>query len=425
MTPSARVQFSLSPPGRLFDLGLGLLTILLLTISPLALEGLGWQYDESGGSAIEKLHPATFLASLLVLAAAARRRNPLSMFAASAAAYPGLVVFVAANVLLIAHAILVAHLPFTMFFDTFLLPAMLFLLLADVGERRGRPLALMVHALLVANSLLGIAEFLFGFRLTPLIIQGIDLEEWRSSALLGHPLGNALLTGSYLVLLATGGARDLPALLRPFAFLVCAAGMVVFGGRVATAFVVLSLVFLGAKRLLAVLAGAQFNPASVLTGLIVVPFGGLMIAGLSDAGFFDQFISRLSDDDGSAITRVNMFELFHYISWQDLLFGPDQSQIDTLKVHYGLEFGIESFWISMIFSHGLIASFAFFIGLFCFCREVVRATAPGGLAAFIYFFAVSSTSLSLSAKTPAFGVLVLMVMLLARPAPPMLAARRH
>lgn len=409
-----RVGSLVPPSSGLFNGALGLMAVLLLTISALALTGLGWQYGETGGSALEKMHPGTLVAIMLLVLSALMRGNPMRALGEALAAHPAIVIYLLGVAVLMAHAIFIAGTPFTMFIDTFVLPAVVFLLLRDIDDARGRTLALMIHALFFLNAALGIAEFAAGFRLTPLYIEGQVLEEeWRSSALLGHPLSNAMLTGSYMAVLLTGGMKDLPAWLRPIVFLVSAAGMVVFGGRAASAFILLLIAMVGIGRFANVLRGARFDPRLVLGGLIGIPVLIGLIMTLGEAGFFEKFIARLTDDDGSASTRVEMFELFKHISWPDLIFGPDAAQIQTLMRHYGLDYGIESFWINMILSHGLIVSFVFFPALLLFCWEVIKA-APGSLAPVVYFFAVASASLSLSAKTPSFGILVMILLILLR-----------
>ena len=92
----------------------------------------------------------------------------------------------------------------------------------------------LLHLLMFANALLALAEFALGFRLTPLDAGGVIIEgDWRASALLGHPLTNAVLTGSYLIILSLGGGRNLPWILRPVVFGISLLAMNAFGGRMA------------------------------------------------------------------------------------------------------------------------------------------------------------------------------------------------
>lgn len=403
------------PPGVLFGGLLAALVALLLTVSPYALMELGWNYGETGGSALEKIHPATLLAAFLVLLTALTAPNPLLPIANALAEHPRLVVYLMTVALMMTHALLVVGLPFTVFIDTFVGPALVYLLLVEVEETRRRRLAWLIHAFFLANALLGLVEVGTGFRLTPLHVEGETLEaEWRASALLGHPLSNAMLTGSYMVLLLSGGARDLPAVPRPVAFLIAAAGMVAFGGRAATALLVLFVVWHGLRRVVEVLSGKPFDPRLVLAGLVGLPLLSFGVLLLADLGFFDRFLTRFVDDEGSAGTRIAMLELFRHLSWPEIVLGPDAAYVHDMMRHYGLDYGIESFWVSTVLSHGLLASAVFFLGLLLFCREVVQAR-QGALAAMLYFFAVASASLSLSAKTHGFSVLVLLILVLLPP----------
>lgn len=415
MTPRLPYPSTIAPPGRLFTLFIGLAIVLLLAVSPDRLAMHGWQYGETGGSPLEKMHPGILLFAVLLAASAMSYGNPLTSVMSAAVAHPGLIVYFGGIALLIVHAVLWAGLPFTTFIDTFVGPALVFLLIERVPGSRGRTLAWLIHLFFAANALLGVAELLMGFRTTPIFIEGLeDDAEWRSSALLGHPLGNALLTGAYMVVIGAGGGRDLPGWLRPVLLLIAAGGMVAFGGRAATGFAILFFAYFAVRRFFALLAGAPFNRRALFVSLMLVPLLAFAVMLAAEAGFFDLFLSRLTDDEGSASTRVEMFELFGHLSAYDLVFGPDQAQIASLMGTYGLEYGIESFWVAMVLQHGFLVASVFFVTLFFFCREVVRAASPGAVPAFVYFFAVASTSVGLSVKSPAFAIFVLLPLLLLR-----------
>jgi hypothetical protein len=410
------VSGNLTPPrGFVFGGLLAALVVLFAAVSGYLLMENGWNYGETGGSPLEKIHPATLLAAFILLLAAMTSPNPLVPIIAAFAERPRLLFYLVAVALMMAHALFVVRLPFTTFIDTFIGPVLVFLLLTEVDGTRRRRLAWLIHAFFLANSLLGIAEVGLGFRLTPLHVEGETLEEeWRASAFIGHPLSNAMLTGSYMVLLLSGGARDLPVWLKPIVFLIAAAGMIVFGGRAASALVALFIIWHVARRTFDVFSGKPFDPALVLLGLIGLPFlaGGVLV--LADGGFFDRFLARFVDDQGSAGTRIEMFELFRHLSWREILLGPDADFVHGMMRHYGLDYGIESFWISMILSHGILASFMFFGGLLLFCIEVVKSR-PASLSVMLYFFAVASASLSLSAKTQGFSMLIIMILVLLPP----------
>lgn len=412
MQPRTTVQAG-APDVTAFGFLLAIIAVLLLTVSPLALVSLGLNYDEPGGNPLEKIHPATLAAAMTVMLAAIASGNPVSYAIAQTGRHPVLALYLGAIGLLIMHSIRVVNLPFTHFFDTFVLPALVFLLYKDLSERRAHRLAFLIHGLMFANATLGIVEFATGFRLTPLVAAGIVLDDdWRSTALLGHPLANASLTGSYLLLLALGGARELPFSLRAAAFVTNAAAMIVFGGRAATVLLVAIFAMLGLLRLVSILRGGRFQTTNVLKVLAALPVAALGIAVLAEYGFFDLFINRFVDDKGSADTRSEMFELFAHIPWSELLLAPDAQLMESLRFRYGLEFGIESFWISFVLAYGLIAGIAFFAALLAFSYEVMRSVRAGAVWAFAFFYAVASTSVSLSAKSPLLAIFTFMVLVL-------------
>ena len=145
----------------MFGCALALIIVSLLTISGLALTELGWNYGEAGGSALEKMHPGTLLAVATLLMAAAARGNPLTAFLAAFEGQPGIIVYFAGILVLMAHAAFVAGLPFTVFIDTFVLPAIIFLLFQDMPEERRRRLALLVHALFAICCMISVTRRVF------------------------------------------------------------------------------------------------------------------------------------------------------------------------------------------------------------------------------------------------------------------------
>jgi hypothetical protein len=230
--------------------GQWLIVVLLLAVSPLTLFMFGWQYFDTGGSPIEKFHPATLLAGALVLLMATQIGNPITGLIALCERHSRLLPYVIANVFMIVYAAQVLKLPVTIFIETFLGAAFVYLVFFEIDDAWAVRLARTTHLLLFVNSLLAMYEIANGFHLTPLVINGELLDEPRATALLGHPLANAALVGLYVVLLACGGGRDLPAWMQPICFLSAFGSLFAFGGRAATAGVVVSLAYLGTQTVL-------------------------------------------------------------------------------------------------------------------------------------------------------------------------------
>lgn len=392
------------------------MVVLLITVSPLALYKLGWQYFDTGGSPLEKFHPATLIAGALILVMALRSGNPLAGLIDILDQHTRLIPYFLANTFMLAYASVILKLPVTIFIETFIGAALTFIVLADTDEPTARRLAVLIHALLFVNALLAFYEVASGFRLTPLVVNGEDLlDEPRATALLGHPLANAILMGGYVVMMAVGGGRDLPVSIRAVCFLAALASLVPFGGRAATGVTLAILLFLALRRGTAILQGDAFDTRSVLAGLIVVPLACLGLIAAYEMGAFDTLADRLLDDQGSASTRIEMFALFRYLSVYDLIFGPDPDMLQTWVRLHGLEYGVESFIVAFVLNYGIFAAILFFPPLALFFYHLKVSLRPRAGLAIIHFLAVALTSISLSSKSPTLTVFVMLATILLRP----------
>ena len=392
--------------------------ILLFFVSPMALGVWGFSYGSAGGSFLEKIHPASWLAFAAIVPLALAGSPGTLYFNAVTRRNPGIVVYCIGFAVLFQHVVLVQRMAFTPLIDTFLAPAALFLGIAHftAGEKRG--LALILHVALLANALLGLYEFATGWRLTPFTpsADGVEFEiDWRSSAFLGHPLANAMTTGVYALILAQGGGRDLPAVLRPAALAVQLVAMVAFGGRASLVVLALLLLVVALRGGFRLARGRELDLAQAGLALLALPVLAIVLDQAIASGFFDRLVERFVDDKGSAKSRLVLMHIVGQFSLGDLLIGPDPGKLTTLQGVEGVEFGIESFWIGMILAYGVIASCFLFAGLAFFCREVMRETRRGSGLVLVFFIAVASTSVSLSAKSLMLAQMtVLSLVLLAR-----------
>lgn len=222
----------------------------LFAISSMLLTHWDFNYEMAGGSIIEKMHPGSWLAMIaaaLAMAAGGVWRTSTTFLAR----HPLLIVYLITWTLLLVYIIFVQKLPFTPIIDTFFLPVVIFFLLDRLNSDERRTIATAMHWFMLINSLLGLAEVLSGWRLTPYVVGGEEIvADWRATALLGHPLANACITGIYALILVTGGGMTLSSARRAIALTGATVGMVVFGGRAAMVFLLaLSFPFLFFKAL--------------------------------------------------------------------------------------------------------------------------------------------------------------------------------
>lgn len=404
--------------------GLALLVLALqLFLSPMGLGALGWNYDGIGGSPPMRFHPATYLTLVLFVLVALRDGNPLQSLIRAFGSDMRLTLYVLVWSVLLWHGARNQELPAAALVDTFLLPALMLVIFRRLDEETKARMRVLLHVGLAANALLGIAEMVLGFRLTPFIAGGIPITtDWRSTAFLGHPLSNSLFTGLYAAILLLGGAPELRGWPRALMIALMFAAMVPFGGR--ASFVLLIAIGAGvlALSLLRFLAGQRVSLVQITALLVVMP---VLIAGLGAAmelGVFDKFLLRFTSDDGSAQARVVMFELFRAFTLQELLLGPPQQQLNYLVQVLGIEYGIESLWVAFALFYGIIPAVLFFCGLLLFITSLLSHCRPGAWIVIGYFFLVNSTFLGIAGKTIMFVNLCLLLLLL-MPAPVTLARR--
>ncbi len=382
----------------------------LFLISPMVLYDWGLSYEDVGGSPLEKIHPGSFIA-VLALFFQSCAYGFFNHIKRTLLNNSGLSIFIAVTFLLLIYAIFVQKIPFTPIIDTFGMPIVVFIVLSNTTKINLEKYAVFLHIIFAANALLAIYEYTTGERLTPYVAGTLVVEnDWRATSLLGHPLNNAVLTGAYILLLFSKGGTGLKPLPRAAMLLLQFVSMVAFGARASLVVTVLLVFLIIFKNSFTVLLGNMRTSLSSLSIFALsLPILGAALFGLEEIGFFDRLIERFSEDKGSASARIAMLQLFNYIPLRDILFGPDPDLIETLKGLEGVEAGIESMWVAFVLSYGLVMSCLFFTGLFAFCFNIFKKTKPFTLYVLLFFFIVASTSVSLSAKTPAFGMLIIML----------------
>ena len=392
----------------------------IFAVSGVSLDALGYHYDVEGGSALQKIHPATSM-SAVALGIRWLARPSFSNVHHLLLEEPGLVVALASVAVVIAYSAAFLQVPVTPPIDSYLMPVLVCLLLKDMSQYAIRIIAVVVLAIYVVNDLTALYEYTTSSRVFFVIPpdvtghpEAVGSEtfdwkghlawDWRSSAMFGHPLDNALMTGCMIMVLQARAAGWIPVLMRAGLILLSFAAMVTFGGRVALALVIaMSAALWGIRAVRFVLASRRLSFGALGVACATAPLvgGGLAIA--FDRGVFDKFFERFIDDEGSAETRIVMWRLFEQIPWSDLVTGPDQVVVSMWQRLQGLELGIESFWAGMPLAYGLAMSaviIAGWIGLFAYLS---KATQREAWLPILYFMIVGSTSAGLASKTTSLG----------------------
>ncbi|MCA6106555.1 VpsF family polysaccharide biosynthesis protein [Bradyrhizobium sp. CNPSo 4026] len=389
-------------------------------------------YLTAGGNFYEKLHPATYLTFLAFFLLLMRSRGPIGeidrMFSEAK-----LLLFYMACWLFLLVQMFVLERPFTVIFDTFLLPVVLCLAIWQLSPSQRRPLVWAVHVTILINILVGYYEYFSGHRLIPLTMGDIVvLGEWRASAFLGHPLTASGVVGGYVLALLLRPALCPQILIRVPLIAFSLASLMAFGGRTALVTVLIVMGLLLAFEMLRMLQGKRIPLSAAILAICFLFVAGAVGFAALDLGIFDKMLLRFSSDKGSTLARYATFHLLSYFDWRELLLGPNPVRVTSLQSQLGLGYGIENFWISCIAQFGIIHTAALTIGLACLFTEIIRRANRSVWAMLLLMLTIAASSVSFSSKNIQLAqFIVLITVLLPREGyrrtspPPAVAQRRY
>jgi hypothetical protein len=385
---------------------------LLGTVPPTLLSVLKIHYVTSGGGFYEKFHPGTYVFILAFCALLLRGRGPIAEVDRMISQAPLMVPYAFSILIVLIQSIVLGH-PVTSTVDTFLLPIIACLVVWSLSPEDRRPLVWTLHALMIVNILLGYFEHLSGHRIVPLEVGNqVFTNEWRATALFGHPLRAAGLVGAYTLALLLRPSLCPSFALRACLIPLCIGSLFMFGGRTALVMVLASVVLVGAWSVFRLLRGAHTRLPLVLAGICIAFVVAAAALALYDAGSLDQMLLRFTSDRGSAWARIESLHLLSSIPTRDLLLGSEAPHIESLQALFGIRVGIEDFWIACIAQYGLIATVILTIGLGCFFAEVLRRSHPAATALMIFLVVIAASSVSFSAKGVILTQYVLIMLLL-------------
>lgn len=371
----------------------------MVCVSAMVLMHWGIPYGMAGGSQLLKIHPATYLAALAFLALLAAL-GPARILATLWRDHPGVLVFAAAIGILGFQAIVVQQKPVSPLVDTFVSALFMFVLLTRLGLRDRTKLALFLHVFFLVNSGLGYIEQITTFRLTPFIMDGVVATfEFRSTALLGHPLANAAQTGIYLILISGPAGRGLDPRLRAALILFHIGALACFGGRTAAVLIAGILAARGFISFGKVMAGGHFDRRAAMGGIALATVLTLALVVLGQLGAFDRFLGRFSDDAGSAHTRLAMLHVFDRLTTEAIILGPNPMDIAAAQRRLDITTAIESFLVAFPAYYGVLVTALFFAGLGALFFELARLVGPAAYLPIVFFFVINASANGISTKT--------------------------
>jgi hypothetical protein len=387
------------------------IVVLMFTLSGGVLWELGVNYDGITGAIASKIHPATYLGLATFGLFVVARRNPASFVALFVTRYSGALCFLIATILLGLYIVFDQRRGIATIFDTYMLAAILGVIGCELQSRDLTRVEKLLHVLFAANAALVLLEYVIDHRFFPYRFEG-QAFDWdkRSTGLFGHPLENAAMIGTYLMVLAGGGGPSMPRLLRAPAAMLQLAALVPVGGRTALVTALAMLALWLVPRAVKLLLGARMSLAGVAVVALAAPVMALALAAFATGGFFDLVVGRFADDGGSAQTRLQMFEIFSQLSVRDILVGGEGELVDSIRRTHGLEWGVENPVVRLLLYQGAVFTAFLVAGFVLFMVELGRRLRPGIAMPFIFFLFVINSFESISNKTIMLGQFVVLML---------------
>ncbi len=386
--------------------------LMLIFNGPL-LDVVGWSYTSSAGSAVTKIHPAFYLLLLASLLAVLSGK----MAAIRTLQRPAVILFAFASFLLLIKALFITlrgvnegelSAIIVTFFIPLLLVISLSLLPVDTLQRAVPALRIFF----VVNSVMAIAERLVGGRFIPSFLDNFTSQD-RATALLGHPLNAALLTGVLIVYLMTSTQNRAPASVKWAELGLHILAMFAFGGRSALVFTAI-VVLMSSLSLRSRSTGGHFGAGQRLLPLIVMLLGICLV--FLPIDFIDATLDRFTNDQGSADTRDAAVRLLTMVDAQTLLHGIPAVQRQIYMKFLHTPAGFEISWIALTITYGLLLTIPMMIALPLFLFSQAKGKDRSAFYIALLFMIVTVGSLAIGSKSLILGQTLLMMAILTTPA---------
>lgn len=369
---------------------LGIGVILLFTASFDSLSLLGWNLQSEGSPFWIKLHPSFYLFAVYTIIGLALTKRAWSIFLR-----PFDVLFILSILSLVILAIGSSGGLLSFVLVTFVGFLALYISIRVSKGNEIRLIRFILGLFFICNSALAIFERSLSFHLIPSIFD-LRTESFRSTALLGHPLNNACVTGCIIVLLSSrlADSRFRPSLALELALHFVA--LFCFGSRAAI-ILVPALICLQSILPRFRSDAKRPHPATRLLPLFLLIVLGIGL--LSSDSLISSLTNRFQNDYGSTETRNTALIIIQSFNTQQMAFGMSAPDLGDILKKNGIPVGFESAWLALVAFFGLVRIVPLTVGLFgillnlCFMRE------RGAFWSVIFFMIMCSTSMSFGTKS--------------------------
>lgn len=382
----------------LFALAIGAICLRILVTNPLMNEFV--EYTTEKGAIYEKIHFGTY--ALLAVAVIVPLFRPIRLEIWEVAPFRALLFFgfwvlaIALGLAAIGRGGSAGYL-----IDSYVAAAAAGLTLFMLPLEMRRTAGHTVLVILMASALIGIGEVATGTRLLPYDVGELD---FRPTGLMGHPLNQGLMLATGIGFLVASRLHLSVKLLGAALLLI---GVAAAGARTATIMAAIAIfACLMLTRWQNVDAARQSSMKLMVlafAAIATLPAIGLLIG----AGFLDRFEGGLIDE--SAMARLDVYRVFEYVSWRDIIAGTDIAIIQNIvETRLDLLY-IESTPVILTFQLGLPGAL-FFTGLVVYLfAHLLRLNGRAAAIGTAIFFVVALSNNHLSTKMATVTMVVVML----------------
>ena len=375
------------------------------TISSYALENLGINYTSEGGNPLLKIHAYTYIL-IAVFISVALKVGTKGILAPLGRVSPAWLFMSISVFWLILYGLYrngMSGMAYTL--DTLLAPLLCIPLVSRLSVKQCTNLLKFISSLLLINSCIALIEFFLKQRIWNVEFSSFGIF-FRSTALMGHPLNNALILASLALILSHYSRIGVVLYLTISGFALFA-----FGARASTAIFLSSLIIaaLWNSRSLKI-KNSQINKLKIA----LMPIFAIAIFAVSSylliaTNIFDRIISNLTVD-ASAMTRIDVWSIIDAMSGNEILYGAGSELSMNISDVIGVSV-IENYLIGWVFSFGLVGCGMLIISFATLLLRLFTLSDFYGKVCIAAFFVASLGNNSLSSKTPALFLVLTVVVL--------------
>ncbi|MDN3473547.1 VpsF family polysaccharide biosynthesis protein [Pseudoalteromonas sp. APC 3355] len=357
------------------------------------LEDLGVKYVSDGGSPLVKIHIYSYVLLFFTVLLTLKKgiSKPLGNLKELKSAW--LISSLSVSIVVLYGLYRFGTSGMAYLIDTIVSALLAIYILSQLTNEHKDKLLKLVAYLLFINAVIAILEFILGKTLVDVSFS--SFSHFRSTALLTHPLNNALITASLALLLLN--KTKIPVFIY---FTVMLIALFAFGGRGAAGmflagFVIMTLPnsmrFFTAGIKMSKLKFALAQAFFLLTLIVII-----LILTLTPVG--ERIISKLYID-GSAQARFDVFIILEQLSISEWLLGASASIMNNIEFYIGINV-IENYVIGWVVSFGLFGTILLLLSSFLISIKMVWKNDIYMQVSLLVLFAVSLTNNALTTKTP-------------------------